>query len=343
MRRGLGAVVQEEDGLTRGLTQRNGEHCNDAWVGCKRRASCHPVRGGFSSTIRRDVFSEIMEASTFSTVSARVSIMTFCILLYFLVLGDQKRSLAEVAKSPTVPRLFDNPNIRNSAQAITARERLVSALAQDNEDVIAIGDPFSDVIVSISLPEEQVHHSDGHGADDKYFVRDWLQDENCIVYAAGLAGSVRFEEAVAKETKCIVHAFDCTLTSARPEWGFLIFHEWCIGREQSFEGNLYSKSKTSANESFIFKSLGKVKRDLGHPRIDLLKMDIEGFEWDLLESSLLDGPNSDLPRQLLFELHAEGANAEAVPPSIAVGRSKAAVDLLFLNLFDRGYRVIARK
>lgn len=228
-----------------------------------------------------------------------------------------------------------------SILALTARNLLVTALSSINEDVVALGDPFSDIIVSFLLPQEQVHKSDGHGADDKYFVREWLNHNNCVAYAAGLAGSVRFEEAVAAETQCTVHAFDCTLASAQPDWGFMTFHRWCIGRERNFEDNLYSQK--AENKSFVFKSLGDIKHLLGHPNIDLLKMDIEGFEWDLLESSLLDGPDADLPRQLLFELHAEGAKEEAVPPSIVTGRSKAAVDLLFLNLFDRGYRVINKE
>jgi hypothetical protein len=36
----------------------------------------------------------------------------------------------------------------------------------------------------------------------------------------------------------------------------------------------------------------------------MLKMDIEGCEWDVLKG-MLAAPDEDLPGQLLFELHTE--------------------------------------
>ena len=47
-------------------------------------------------------------------------------------------------------------------------------------------------------------------------------------------------------------------------------------------------------------SLSSITEKLGHDRIDLLKMDIEGAEYEVLEG-LLDCPV--LPEQLLVEFH----------------------------------------
>ncbi len=47
-------------------------------------------------------------------------------------------------------------------------------------------------------------------------------------------------------------------------------------------------------------SLATITEKLGHDRIDLLKMDIEGAEYEVLEG-LLDSPV--LPTQLLVEFH----------------------------------------
>ena len=243
------------------------------------------------------------------------------------------------ASAPAQPTLVVDRTLEAAGRA-----RLAAALASpaDAGDGISAGDPFADVVVTITLPEEDVHRSDGHGQDDKFFARRVLT-EGCIVYAAGLAGSVRFEAAVVSEAGCSVHAFDCTLTEAQPEWTFLSFHDWCLGQERSFENNVYSRRKAATNSTFLFKSLAEVRNELGHPQIDLLKVDIEGFEWDLFETSLFaEAKDADLPQQLLFELHTMGAKPD-VPQSLLVHRSKAAVDRLFLRLFDIGYRVMHKE
>ena len=228
---------------------------------------------------------------------------------------------------------------RFSAAEYLGRDRLLNALRQPEKKSSAANNPFEDVLVTLLLPHSDVHVSDGKGQDDKFFALPILQrkGKDCVVYAAGLAGEARFEMMLSNLTSCEVHGFDCTLRTKQPEWKFS-FHDWCLGKERSFESNTYSKDKTSTGESFVFKSLSDVRRDLGHSHIDLLKFDIEGFEWELLDS-LLQSDDSDLPSEILFELHTEGANPVFVPSSVVSGKSRTAVNILFLRLFDRGYRV----
>ena len=104
----------------------------------------------------------------------------------------------------------------------------------------------------------------------------------------------------------------------------------------------YSQAKRQANLTFDFKSLEQIKGELRHSRIDILKMDIEGFEWRVLQS-LLELSDRDLPTQILFELHTEGASPTYVPPSLVRGQTRREVVQLFLNLFDRGYRVVFKQ
>jgi hypothetical protein len=52
------------------------------------------------------------------------------------------------------------------------------------------------------------------------------------------------------------------------------------------------------------KSLAMIAKDLGHSRIDILKVDIEGGELIALPASLVDGTFEALGvRQLLVEIH----------------------------------------
>jgi hypothetical protein len=77
-----------------------------------------------------------------------------------------------------------------------------------------------------------------------------------------------------------VYAFDCTNTG-KAEWqGKIEFYPWCIGRQQVME-NAYTKDQKG--KQFTFMSLAEIKKKLGHDHIDMLKMDVEGFEWDILQ------------------------------------------------------------
>ena len=80
----------------------------------------------------------------------------------------------------------------------------------------------------------------------------------------------------------------------------------------------------------------------GDTHIDLLKFDIEGYEWRLLEEEILS-KGGLLPKQLMFEVHLQGSNWRAVPPSVVQGRNADALYTLFRRLFDSGYRVIHKQ
>jgi hypothetical protein len=89
-----------------------------------------------------------------------------------------------------------------------------------------------------------------------------------------------------------------------------------------------------------FFTLREIKEKLGHKEIHLLKMDIEGFEWDLLQQEIIAGRDEDLPEQLLFELHGEGTTPLAVPVRLSAGKDRHAVNRLFIDLFHRNYRIM---
>merc|ERR1719174_520251 len=105
---------------------------------------------------------------------------------------------------------------------------------------------------------------------------------------------------------CETHAFDCTLQpGARSVTGKKFqFHNWCIGDNQnvSIPESHYVKTDEA---NLKFKTLTETMRELGHTYIDLLKFDIEGFEWQLFQTEIL--PSKNPPEQLSFELHTQKA------------------------------------
>ena len=75
----------------------------------------------------------------------------------------------------------------------------------------------------------------------------------------------------------------------------------------------------------LAKRLPTIMRDLGHDRIDLVKMDIEGAEFSVLDD-LVD--NNVLASQLLVEFHHRFEG-------IGIGKSREAIR----KLKSHGYRV----
>jgi len=222
-----------------------------------------------------------------------------------------------------------------------AHTRLLDTLSSNsvNNDF-----PFDDILISLPLHADVFHTSQIGSEGDKFFVAPFSlkqQGQKCIVYGAGLANRADFENYMSESVGCDVHGFDCTLLAAQPQWNFT-FHDTCIGQSHAFDGNSYSMAKRKADLTFEFKGLDTIRTELGHSHIDILKMDIEGFEWDIFVG-LLQLQDLDLPQQLLFELHTEGANPTWVPPSLVKGKTRREVVDLFLRLYDRGYRVVYKE
>jgi hypothetical protein len=191
---------------------------------------------------------------------------------------------------------------------------------------------FADVVVALHLPPEDLKK-----LDDKSIVAPdaiQLQGANYTVYAAGMAGQPNFENLMSG-LGAAVYAFDCT---DKKRWGYNFnFYDWCIGKSHSFEGSVYAHGTDTGQQ---FYSLGEIKEKLGHKKIDMLKMDIEGFEWGLLEAEVLGGRDEDLPHQLLVEVHTEGATEKYVPVDLVLGKRTRQVNELVLALWRRGYRLV---
>jgi FkbM family methyltransferase len=140
-----------------------------------------------------------------------------------------------------------------------------------------------------------------------------------IVYSFGLGEDVSFDLALIERTSCQVFGFDPTPRSiawvkaqALPAG----FHVRELGiaahdGQASFappknpahiSHSMVAPSATSAENglSFEVRRLSTIMRELGHERVDLLKMDVEGAEYDVLEDLL---QSQQRPRQILVEFH----------------------------------------
>ncbi|MBA4860962.1 FkbM family methyltransferase [Streptomyces sp. PSKA54] len=145
---------------------------------------------------------------------------------------------------------------------------------------------------------------------------DLLTDES-VVYAAGVGEDVTFDLALIERFGCSVWAMDPTPRAieyasriTEPRWHFLPFGLWKEDATVHFHPPAdvmhVSHSATEARGSgpgFDAQcySLRTFTEKLGHPRIDLLKMDIEGAEGPVLDQLPVLGI---LPRVICVEFDA---------------------------------------
>jgi hypothetical protein len=196
---------------------------------------------------------------------------------------------------------------------------------------------FSDVDVTLPLHAPAANLGNGDGQGRKAMINPQFIQKPCVVYGLGVAGDPGYEQEMSKY--CEVHAFDCTVPANSPHVSHqpFHFHQLCIGREavQAADGYKHPGAKLR------FEPLAHVKRRLGHEYIDVLKFDVEGHEWSLFDDILADSAN--LPGQLQFELHTNGANREYVPQQLVRDKRKREVNRLFMKLHAVGYRVLSKE
>ena len=173
--------------------------------------------------------------------------------------------------------------------------------------------------------------------------------QDSIVYSLGVGDDIEFDLALIRKYGVELHAFDPTPSSVdmlgdRDLPGRFHFHPWAVAAE---DGNLrfYPCVRKDGSKSDIMYtmiageasvddpievpafSLSSITNKLDHDRIDLLKMDIEGAEYEVLDGLLV----SDIkPTQLLVEFHHRFSG---------IGLKKTAE--LIERLGDAGYKIFA--
>jgi Methyltransferase domain len=146
-------------------------------------------------------------------------------------------------------------------------------------------------------------------------------NHSCVVYSIGGNNQWQFEQDVLAHTNCEVHTFDCTGSIDRFDGQptGVNFHHVCLGTN-NLEAPSNCTGKGKCGETW---TLEKIQSQLQHDRIDLLKADIEGYEWSLLESwwdqhQLEQNDSSGkvvvLPNQIMMEVHYKTQFGELRPP-----------------------------
>ena len=182
---------------------------------------------------------------------------------------------------------------------------------------------------------------------------DFLNDKKCVVYSIGGNNKWQFELDVLSGTSCQVYTFDCTGSKSRfqkPQDDRLSFHHICLGAA-SQPAPEFADNCTQGICGPIM-TLQEIQKMLGHDQIDLLKMDIEGYEWPIFESwpelsdNEADSIGFVLPMQILVEIHYRTQFSDLFRPNQTLKQAdfKLPEELVRLqaHLLRMGYAVIVR-
>lgn len=119
----------------------------------------------------------------------------------------------------------------------------------------------------------------------------------CHVFSIGSNGNYQFEEDILKNTPCAVSTFDCTMKN---RGGGKVLHS---SRHKFYLKCLGSEEKAASDEDFV--SMRGAKALAEAETVDFLKIDIEGFEFDVLGAPFDVRHKDDLPRQIAMEVHVQ--------------------------------------
>lgn len=168
-----------------------------------------------------------------------------------------------------------------------------------------------------------------------------------VVYSLGVGEDIDFDLAMIEACKMEVHAFDPTPNSV--DWlkqqnmpADFHFHPWAVAdrdgtfflyprllRDGSPSGSMYTLVTESVDREggveVPAKTIATIAESLGHDRIDVLKMDIEGAEYGVLDGLLATRIR---PVQLLVEFHHRHAGLDKSQTEKAISDLRAAGYLL---------------
>ena len=160
-------------------------------------------------------------------------------------------------------------------------------------------------------PNDSQKHRLGNNNDGK------VEDTNeCHMLSIGSNDQWEFEsDVVARKPDCHIHVFDCTLSTKdglpkkQPKSDKIHFHKYCMGMTN--HAQLDGKRQYRTYQSLLdiagltttpTRHNGDTTKSFTKPKY--LKMDIEGFEIEIIPNMIREMDPRTLPEQIMIEVHS---------------------------------------
>lgn len=198
------------------------------------------------------------------------------------------------------------------------------------------------IVGSVQEKRRTERHGSLYGG---WTVDPTLLKKDSVVYSVGVGEDITFDLAMIKRFGCVMHAMDPTPKSIefvkeqQTPAGFKM-HAWGLAAADG-ELTFYPPDNPDHISHTVLRRestadrairvpvlrLATILGKLGHTRLDLLKMDIEGAEYDVIDD--LAASNYDIT-QLLIEFHHRF-------PQVGVEKTRRAIE----TLNKAGYRIFS--
>ncbi|XP_045190316.2 probable methyltransferase-like protein 24 [Mercenaria mercenaria] len=152
-------------------------------------------------------------------------------------------------------------------------------------------------IESIQVPCTRQIHLGNHqdGGYDLCENQDVVPSKPCVVYSFGVRTDFSFDEELSKLYGCIIHSFDPANGMADHQHSPAVY----------FHSMGLWKTDEVMNTNWKMKTLNSIRTELDHQNsnIAMMKIDIEGAEWEALPEMLKSGALKGI-KQLIMEFHS---------------------------------------
>lgn len=153
------------------------------------------------------------------------------------------------------------------------------------------------------------------GDVDQWVCNPRILDHNSIIVSGGVGHNISFEHKILEGTNCRIFLFDPSPTGQKTmrlvenQSDRILFQPIGLaGRNgtinfenpDNFQEGSFKKGSGDSAHQFICRSISSLASEQGWPRIDLLKIDIEGFEYEVLNDVLKAGLKIN---QICVEFH----------------------------------------
>ena len=138
-----------------------------------------------------------------------------------------------------------------------------------------------------------------------------------VIVSIGSNNEFGFEEQMLACTTSHIATFDCTVANAtnKPDNSRVSFHPYCIGPADTEHARTWTSiSELALRAARLHSGAVDIDQARPPPRIAILKMDVEGWEWVVLEQvTRAASVRSSLPQQIAVEVHLKTHASMGVP------------------------------
>ncbi|KAL4218775.1 hypothetical protein ACF0H5_021362 [Mactra antiquata] len=154
----------------------------------------------------------------------------------------------------------------------------------------------------------------------------------CLVYSFGINNMFDFDNSIVNTFGCDVHCFDPSMKNeTRRLSEHVWFYKWGLGGRNHVN-----------NKNWEIKTLDTIRKELGHTNrsIDILKIDIEGDEWNAIPQMIVSRALNDV-KQISMETHfaSEFAHTHNYWGGLPPNKQLSALR----QLYDFGFRTFMRE